>query len=595
MRTAIFLSIREKATRLPKKVLREVCGQTMAEHLIDRLKTAREPDGILLCTSTHPDDTVLCDIALKKGIHYFRGSEDDKLQRYLDAAAAFGVEFFCVVDGDDIFCSAEAIDRAVRAWRQTGADYITAADLPVGATPFGVKTAALQRVVETKAESDTEVWGGYFTQSDEFEVLELPVEDERLRHPEYRMTLDYPEDLEFFETVFKALHKPPKVFSFAELMDYLNAHPEVVKINAQAAARYEAHLRQSAPVRRKDVPGTAAAAARADRRNTTALVVGLGSMGKRRIRCLKALGVGRVVGFDPREDRRNEAAEKYGIETVETVKAGFVAKPNMAIISTPPDTHLPHAREACRRGVHFFTEAGVETEGFDKLQADAEKKGIVAAPSCTMRFFRGPKIIKEVLASGAIGRPCSFTHMVSNYLPDWHPWEDIRDFYVSKANTGACREIVPFELAWLTDVFGLFEEVKALRGRLGELGVDIDDVYHLLLAAPSRQIIGHLTMDVLGRPYVRRLHVIATGGQLIWNAGERIVRWYTMDDDQWHQRPEGAATVEAGYTSPEEPYIEELGAFLAAAEGGPAFPYTYADDAAVLNLLYRAEADSKKK
>lgn len=122
MKTAVFLSIREKATRLPKKVLKQVAGQSMTEHLIDRLKTATQPDLIVMCTSVHPDDTVLCDIALAKGIHYFRGSEEDKLLRYLDAARAFDVEFFTVVDGDDIFCSAETIDREIEEYRRSEAD-----------------------------------------------------------------------------------------------------------------------------------------------------------------------------------------------------------------------------------------------------------------------------------------------------------------------------------------------------------------------------------------------------------------------------------------------------------------------------------------
>jgi len=74
MKTAIFLSIREKATRLPKKVLREIQGRSICEHLIDRLKLARRPDLLLMTTSAQPDDTVLCEIAKRAGIAFFRGS-----------------------------------------------------------------------------------------------------------------------------------------------------------------------------------------------------------------------------------------------------------------------------------------------------------------------------------------------------------------------------------------------------------------------------------------------------------------------------------------------------------------------------------------
>lgn len=244
-KTAAFLSIRNKAKRLPGKVLKEVCGQTMTEHLIDRIKLAKEPDYIIMCTSINPDDTPLCEIALKKQIHYFRGSEDDKLVRYRDAAHAFDVEFFTVIDGDDIFCSEIYIDREIREFRKTGADYIVGENLPFGATPFGVKTEAVTRLCELKKKSDTEVWGHYFTENDMWNAIQLPIQDERFRHPEYRMTLDYQGDLEFFTAVFEALYKKNKMFLFSELMDYLNSHPEVQKINAGVREKYESYLKKS--------------------------------------------------------------------------------------------------------------------------------------------------------------------------------------------------------------------------------------------------------------------------------------------------------------------------------------------------------------
>jgi predicted dehydrogenase len=315
-------------------------------------------------------------------------------------------------------------------------------------------------------------------------------------------------------------------------------------------------------------------------------------MGKRRVRCLRALGVGRILGWDPREDRRQEAAEKYQVEPAAALAEALAQGPSLMIVSTPPDTHVGYAQMAARAGMHFFTEAGVMSEGFDELERLAEEKGLVAAPSCTMRFFPGPKKIKEVVSSGAIGRPCSFVYHSGQYLPDWHPWESIRDFYVSKPVTGACREIVPFELVWLTDVVGPFGAVKAFRGRLGDLDCDIDDVYHLLLTTADAGLIGHLTVDVLARPAVRAFRLIGTEGQVVWDADAAEVRWYTMADDRWETWRQGQGTVEAGYINPEEPYIEEIERVLLAMEGVKPYGYSYREDGRILDLLYQAEADS---
>jgi len=250
MKTAIFLSVRDKATRLPGKVLMEIKGKPIIEHLIDRLKQARVPDMVVMTTSTHPDDSRLVEIAHKNQISVFRGSEDDKLQRYLDAANKYDIGFIAVVDGDDIFCDPVLIDQVIDTFLRTGADYITCEGLPVGVTPFGVRIEALRKVCSLKDETDTEVWGGYFTETGLFKTLLLEVK-ERFRRPALRMTLDYPEDFAFFEAVFGKLYRPGEVFSLDEIMELLSRHPEIAALNQKAQEFYDRHIQSAAPVRLK--------------------------------------------------------------------------------------------------------------------------------------------------------------------------------------------------------------------------------------------------------------------------------------------------------------------------------------------------------
>jgi spore coat polysaccharide biosynthesis protein SpsF len=251
MRTAVFISIREKSTRLPKKSLRLIEGRTVCEWLIERVKLAKRPDLFVLTTSVDSRDKVLCDMAGRAGIASFQGSEDDKLDRYLQAARAFGVDFAVIVDGDDLFVSEQHIDEAIASFQAAGADYITQDGLPLGAASFGVRIDALAEVCQMKAESDTEVWGGYFTRSDRFNSRILPVEDPALRQPQIRMTLDYEEDLAFFTRVLEAVGKGGRVPLFTEIMAFLRSHPEVAEINQGAQAKYEKNLLKSAPVRLK--------------------------------------------------------------------------------------------------------------------------------------------------------------------------------------------------------------------------------------------------------------------------------------------------------------------------------------------------------
>ncbi len=252
MKSAIFIAVRMKSTRLPRKSLLLIKGKTVMEHIIDRLKTARVPDLIVLCTSTQPEDEVLIGIAEKKGIEYFRGSPEDKLERFLGGAKKFGVNFIVTVDGDDVFCDPEYIDKTIETFIRTNADYVTCEDLPLGAASHGIKVEALERICKQKAEADTEVYGGYFTQTGLFKVEYLKVEDEDLRRPEIRMTLDYPEDYVFFKAVFDELYIPGRVFTLREILALLKKKPEIMEINKSVQEKYEARIQKHPKVRLKD-------------------------------------------------------------------------------------------------------------------------------------------------------------------------------------------------------------------------------------------------------------------------------------------------------------------------------------------------------
>lgn len=254
MKTSVFITVRIKSTRLPRKALLEIEGKSTIEHLIDRVKTARRPDLVVLCTSIHPDDNVLVDVARRNGIEAFRGSPEDKLDRYLQAARKYGIDFIVNVDGDDILCDPELIDRAIEHFKKTGADCIFWRGFPVGAVPTGIKVEALEKVCQLKEETDTEVWGGYFTDTSLFKVEYLDASD-NMKHPEFRMTLDYPEDLKFFRAIFKKLYKHGKIIPLKEVVGLLEENPEIVGINKGVQKAYQARLSEHVKPKLKKLGG----------------------------------------------------------------------------------------------------------------------------------------------------------------------------------------------------------------------------------------------------------------------------------------------------------------------------------------------------
>lgn len=251
MNIGLLISIREKSTRFPSKVLKIIKGQTVTENLIDRLKLAKGIDKLLIATSDDNRDIVFNEFAQKKNIDIFHGDQDDKLLRYLQIINHYNFDSVIIVDGDDILCFPEIVSETAEILNQNIYEVIFWNLLPLGAACSGLTKQALERVMELKAEHDTEVWGGYFTK-DNFNVFFAESDIRLFNHPEVRLTLDYQEDFEFLKLIYEELYPLNHNFSSLELMDLLiNRKPELLKINAAAQSKYEEHLKKASTVKFK--------------------------------------------------------------------------------------------------------------------------------------------------------------------------------------------------------------------------------------------------------------------------------------------------------------------------------------------------------
>ncbi|HAT1942836.1 TPA: Gfo/Idh/MocA family oxidoreductase [Legionella pneumophila] len=323
------------------------------------------------------------------------------------------------------------------------------------------------------------------------------------------------------------------------------------------------------------------------------LVIGLGSMGKRRIRCLMANGVPstNIIGYDIKSERRAEVEDRYQVDTTPDFNSLKLNDFQAVIISTPPDLHMEYALQAAKVSIPMFIEASVVDEGIESLYQLSEKNNVLIYPSCTMKYFQGPKLIKELINSNAIGQVYTWQYQSGQYLPDWHPWERIQDYYVSNRITGGCREIVPFELVWLVDLFGNLTELSAIKSKLSDINADIDDVY-LLQVKHKSGILGQLLVDVVSRVPVRAIRITGSEGTIEWDDGQKIIRHFTKKTNKWQTIKLSLGSVEKEYINPEEPYISEIRDFLTSVEHKSQPHYTLQDDYEMLQILKKAEISS---
>ena len=200
------------------------------------------------------------------------------------------------------------------------------------------------------------------------------------------------------------------------------------------------------------------------------LIVGLGSMGKRRARLTKGIDSSiRIAGVDTAESRRAEATDLGLIDAAYPNIAEAVAAeaPDAALVCTAPLTHAAIISELLDNSLPVFTELNLVADGYEENMAKAKEKGVLLFLSSTMLYRRETQYIKQQVA--AFGKPVHYIYHIGQYLPDWHPWENYKNFFVGNARTGGVREIFGIDLPWLLDAFGDVTHVTVQEDSISDL------------------------------------------------------------------------------------------------------------------------------
>ena len=229
MKIGFFITARLKSTRLKRKILLDINGKTVIDRVIDRAKQVKGIEGIVLCTSTNSQDAELYDYALKNKIQFYAGSEDDVLERLLDAAKYYGYDAFVSVTADNPFFSIYTSSYLIHLFKKNQHDFINTKNLPIGCGTYLLDVKALEIVNYMKQQSDTEIWGPFINRPDFFNVANLVIDNSSFNE-RIRITLDYPEDYEFIETIYKEfdINETPNLVDVFKL---LKLKPSLLEIN----------------------------------------------------------------------------------------------------------------------------------------------------------------------------------------------------------------------------------------------------------------------------------------------------------------------------------------------------------------------------
>lgn len=236
-RNIVIIQARMGSSRLPGKSLMLVWGNlSLVELVLRRVKRATVPSRVILATSDQAKDDSLVPVAQRCGVDIFRGSENDVLGRFVGALEKFPADAVVRVAADNPFIDPLMIDNLVNFfWEQSPCDYATNM-LPVCGFPDGVgaemlSASALRRLdVEATSSHDRDEFRTLVQRNPDFCCRYLYAEDDYWR-PQYRLDIDYKEDLEFVRELVKRLPETNAPFwTTLDIIGALDKEPELLKI-----------------------------------------------------------------------------------------------------------------------------------------------------------------------------------------------------------------------------------------------------------------------------------------------------------------------------------------------------------------------------
>lgn len=322
------------------------------------------------------------------------------------------------------------------------------------------------------------------------------------------------------------------------------------------------------------------------------IVIGLGSMGKRRIRLLSEHKDMILFGIDSSQERCQEVKEKFGIKCYNSISE-MVSKehPDAAVISTSPLSHAAIIKECLQNGLHVFTEINLVSDGYEENMKLAKEKGLTLFLSSTFLYQAETLKIIEKVKEAKVGK-LNYMYHVGQYLPDWHPWESYNNYFIGNPRTNGCREILTIDLPWIVTAFGNIKSVQVLKSKNTELNIEYNDNYLIMLDHESGAK-GVFAADVVARKAVRHFEVYGEDLHLTWDGTPETLLCYDIQKKEDVQLLADLTTEHIeGYSNliDENPYRDELQAFLDAVIEGKQPMWGFDKDLSLLKVIDEIES-----
>ena len=327
------------------------------------------------------------------------------------------------------------------------------------------------------------------------------------------------------------------------------------------------------------------------------LVSGFGSIGRRHLKNLHALGVTELAFSDPQPDsegiaqlQRETGAEAFtGFE--EALKA---FQPDIVFICSPTKFHIPQALAAARAGAHLFIEKPLShtREDIDELKREVDKRSIITMVSCNWRFHPGPRTVKKLIDDGIIGDVLSANIHSCSFLPRWRRKVPYKESYSADPAQGGVLLDCIHEIDLALWYFGAASLEHAYVLPATSIDLTVDGFAELLLRHESG-VVSNVRLSFIQKTWRRGCEIVGSKGTIEWDLrsppglskeedAKACIRLYGENGQLQESFPTCA--------DHDQPYLEEAKHFLAAVAEGVQTCTPLADGKAAVKIALAARA-----
>ena len=262
------------------------------------------------------------------------------------------------------------------------------------------------------------------------------------------------------------------------------------------------------------------------------LICGLGSIGMRHFNNFRSLGVDDFIFYRTGKSTMPNVSAAAGYPTFYDLDEALKQRPEIAVVANPTSLHVETARRCVRAGCHLFIEKPVSNTdtGLDELVSEIDAKSVVTLVTYQFRFHPHFCMIRDAInRPNTYGIPLVAHAEWSEFLPDWHPWEDYRNSYAARDDLGGgvfLTQIHPYN--YMSQILGPVERVQTNLAYTGSLGIPVNDAADINVTYQSG-CTSHIHVNYLQKPRSHTLKLITTKGRFEWDCHAHTLNFLHND------------------------------------------------------------------